>query len=77
MGYDASNSAVQRAMETGGSDSTYCPDYFQSGSITCVMYVGGYYNGGGHCGLWCVARGTSSVTGSDLGGRLLYIPSET
>ncbi len=74
MGYDADNSAIQRATATEDTDGTYCPDYFDSDSSTRAVYVGGSYNHGGYCGLWFADYGTSSNAYSYLGGRLLYIP---
>ncbi len=74
MGYDADNSAIQRATATGGSDSTYCPDYFLSASSTYAVYVGGSCSDGGSCGLWYADCSGSSATGSSLGGRLLFVP---
>ncbi len=73
MGYDSNHPEVQRATETGGSDSTYCPDYFTSSSGYAV-YVGGYWSSGLDCGLWCAAYSTSSGTYAAVGGRLLFIP---
>ncbi len=75
MGYDANNPAIQRATATGGSDSTYCPDYFYSSSSTSAVCVGGDYSGEGHCGLWCAYCSSSSDADSGLGGRLLFVPA--
>ena len=73
MGYDPNNPAVQRAIECSGSDTTHCPDYFYSGS-GCAVYVGGNWNGGLGCGLWCAFYSSASGTYTYLGGRLLFIP---
>ena len=73
MGYDSNHPEVQRATETGGSDSTYCPDYFYSSS-GCAVYVGGYWSADLHCGLWCASYYTSSYANTSIGGPLLFIP---
>ena len=73
MGYDANNPAIQRATATGGSDSTYCPDYFGSNAGYCV-YVGGDWGHGLYCGLWCANCSGSSYASASIGGRLLFIP---
>lgn len=74
VGYDPNYPEVQRATETGGSDSTYIPDYFNSYSSTVAVYVGGSYSYDLYCGLWFWYYHTSSLTGSNVGFRLLFIP---
>lgn len=74
MGYDTNYPEVQRASVTGGSDSTYCPDYFSSISSARAVHVGGGYGNGLSCGLWYAAYYTSPYTNAYLGGRLLFIP---
>ena len=73
MGYDSNHPEVQRATEIGGSDSTYCPDYFYSSSGYAVC-VGGSWSDDLSCGLWCADCNTSSYTYASIGGRLLFIP---
>ena len=73
MGYDSNHPEVQRATEIGGSDSTYCPDYFNLSSGYAV-YVGGGWSDGLGCGLWYAGYNTSSYTYASIGGRLLFIP---
>ena len=73
MGYDSNHPEVQRATEIGGSDSTYCPDYFYSSSGYAVC-VGGSWSDDLSCGLWCADCNTSSGASAGIGGRLLFIP---
>ena len=73
MGYDSNHPEVQRATEIGGSDSTYCPDYFNSSSGYAVC-VGGSWSDDLSCGLWCADCNTSSGASAGIGGRLLFIP---
>ncbi len=73
MGYDPSNPAIQRATAVQNSDSKYCPDYFRSSS-GCAVYVGGAWGVDLTCGLWFAGYGASSDTGTNIGGRLLFIP---
>ena len=74
MGYDSNYPAVQRASATGGSDSTYCPDYFYSSTGSRVVSVGGYCGDDLYCGLWFADCVNVSNTDGYLGGRLLFIP---
>lgn len=73
MGYDPNNPAIQRAIECNGSDTTYCPDYFNSAAGYSV-FVGGDYGSGLACGLWYASCNGSSSTSAGIGGRLLFIP---
>ena len=61
---------------TGGSGTTYVPDYVNSYSGWCVLCVGGYYwNDAANCGLFFFNGScNSSSAGSDVGARLLYVP---
>ncbi len=60
---------------SGGSASTYVPDYVYSYSGTRALYVGGDYYGSGYYGLfYFYAYNSASYTGAYLGSRLLYIP---
>ena len=61
---------------TGGSGTTYVPDYVYSYSGWCVLCVGGYYgNDAAYCGLFFFNGGYySSNAGSLIGARLLYVP---
>lgn len=74
VGYDPNNPLIQRATETGGSDSTYIPDRFGSGSGLYAVFVGGVWGGDLYCGLWCWYCNNSSGTYAAVGGRLLFIP---
>ena len=57
---------------TGGSDSTYIPDYAYSSSGWHVLYVGGYWNSGSYAGLlYFDASNASSYSYSDVSARLL------
>lgn len=60
---------------SGGSESTYVPDYVYSSSGWLVLYVGGYWNNGTNAGLLCFyADGASSYSGSAVSARLLCEP---
>ena len=57
---------------TGGSETTYIPDYAWSASGWRVLYVGGYWDSGTSAGLLCfLADGTSSYSYSSISARLL------
>ncbi len=59
--------------ETGGSETTYVPDYAYYSSGWRVLHVGGGWNDGSYCGWWYFgASGGSSYSNSYLGARLLY-----
>ena len=73
MGYDANNPAIQRATAVGGSDNTYCPDYFYS-TAGYSVFVGGYCSSDLYCGLWYAVYSSSSNASTHIGGRLLFIP---
>ena len=72
VGYDANNPDIQLPKTYGGSDSTYIPDYSNSGSA--VVYVGGSWGGGGRCGLWYFRSHSTSASDSGIGCRLLFKP---
>ena len=60
---------------SGGSASTFVPDYVSSSSGTYALSVGGGYSSYDYCGFWCFfANNDASNTYSNLGSRLLYIP---
>lgn len=61
---------------SGGSDSTYIPDYVYSFSSGWrVAYVGGYNYGRSGAGLFqFIGDNVSSSSGSGIGSRLLFIP---
>lgn len=60
---------------TGGSETTYVPDYAYSYSGWRVLRVGGGWYGGSYAGLFCFsASDTSSSTYSSVGARLLFHP---
>lgn len=57
---------------SGGSETTYIPDYMWSSSGWRVLYVGGGWNSGTAAGLlFFYADGTSSDSGSNVSARLL------
>lgn len=61
--------------ETGGSETTYIPDYVGSDAGWRVLYVGGNYNAGSYAGLFrFYASSTSSDANAAIGSRLLFIP---
>ena len=60
---------------TGGSETTYIPDYASSSSGWRVLFVGGGWSDGSYAGLLCFYAGsTSSGSGSNLSARLLCEP---
>jgi hypothetical protein len=60
---------------TGGSDSTYIPDYAYSSSGWRVLCVGGSWDYGSYAGLLCFSASyASSYSGSDISARLLCEP---
>lgn len=60
---------------SGGSETTYVPDYVYSSSGWRVLSVGGYWRYGSDAGLLCFdAVGTSSSSGSSISARLLCEP---
>lgn len=60
---------------SGGSETTYIPDYVYSSSGWRVLYVGGGWNDGSYAGLLCFfADGTSSSSYSNVSARLLCEP---
>ncbi|MEE0153728.1 MAG: hypothetical protein UEF48_00715 [Agathobaculum butyriciproducens] len=58
---------------SGGSETTYVPDYvYSSSSGWCVLYVGGDWDDGAEAGLLCFrADSASSSSSSDISARLL------
>lgn len=57
---------------TGGSETTYIPDYASSSSGWRVLYVGGDWSDGTYAGLLCFgANITSSLSSSNISARLL------
>ena len=60
---------------SGGSSTTYIPDYVSSSSGTCVLFVGGNYGSYGYYGLFCFyASYRASDADAYIGSRLLYQP---
>jgi hypothetical protein len=60
---------------TGGSDSTYVPDYCYYGPSGVVLCVGGYYNRSQDCGFFYLYGSFSaSNSNSYIGVRLEYLP---
>ena len=57
---------------SGGSGTTYVPDYVNSSSGWRVLYVGGYWSSGANAGLLCFFAGNaSSYSGTNVSARLL------
>lgn len=60
---------------TGGSETTYIPDYMWSSSSWRVLCVGGDWSYGANAGLLCFfANNSSSDSGSSISARLLCEP---
>lgn len=60
---------------TGGSDSTYIPDYASLSSSGHVLFVGGYWNDSTYAGLlYFNVYGASSYSNSGVSARLLCEP---
>lgn len=60
---------------TGGSDTTYIPDYVYSSSGWRVLFAGGDWSNGSYAGLlYFSANGTSSGSGSNVSARLMCEP---
>ena len=75
VGYDSNFQEIQLPKLTGGSDSTYIPDYAYSYSGSRVLLVGGNWSDDLGCGLWFAYwYYTSSNTYAGVGGRLLFTP---
>ena len=59
--------------ESGGSSTTYIPDYMYSSTGWRGLYVGGNWSEGSNAGLFCfIASSSSSFTSSDIGARLQF-----
>ena len=72
LGYDEENPLVALATETGGSDSTYMCDYYNSASGNRIALLGGSWYSTTGAGLWCwYLYHTSSATNINFGSRLL------
>ena len=60
----------------GGSETTHFCDYAYTSTGWRVFLRGGYWINGSPCGLFCASLSSpSSCSFSDIGSRLLYIPS--
>lgn len=60
---------------SGGSASTFAPDFVSSSSGTVALRVGGDYGSNDGYGLWCFsAYYVAAFTNNSVGSRLLYIP---
>ena len=60
---------------TGGSETTYVPDYAYYNSGWRVLHVGGNWSNGSYAGLFFFyASSTSSSAYSNVGARLLFHP---
>jgi hypothetical protein len=78
LGYDSNNPWVLLPSESSGSSNPTGPisDYVLSYSGWCVARLGGYWNDDSSAGAFCWAcNNDSSNTNSNIGARLMYIPS--
>lgn len=78
MGLDDNNSGIMMPSQASGSSSTYYCDCHYSGSSSSwyVCCRGGRWSSGLDAGLfYSECSSSSSVAGSSIGSRLLYIPS--
>lgn len=75
LGYDANNPLLQLPIEGNGSSDTYITDYYwctAEANANRVVWVGGYWNFGLCCGLWCwYCNNASSYTTVNHACRLL------
>lgn len=70
------NHVILPRSANAGSSSTYECDACWSGTGRCVFRHGGHWDYGSSCGLFAaVLYNDSSSSSSDIGSRLLYIPS--
>lgn len=61
---------------SGGSASTFIPDYVSSSASTCALFVGGYFSAYGSYGLFRFDASSAALnTNANLGSRLIYIPN--
>lgn len=68
--------AMLPSEATGGSETTFYPDYFYQNSGWRVAKRSGHWSAGSLCGVWCLGCDyTSSISYSRIGSRLLYEPS--
>lgn len=68
--------AMLPSEASGGSETTYYPDYFYQNSGWRVCKRSGYWSDGSYCGVfYCDVYSTSSSTSAYIGSRLLYVPS--
>ena len=63
-----------RPATTGGSDSTYVPDYWSFGASVPCLYHGGYYGRSQNHGPFCVSCNGASSTYTGIGCRLQERP---
>lgn len=75
IGYDSNIPEIQLPIEASGSSTTKIPDYYYQSTSNRVVAVGGRWNNAALCGLWYwYCDCTSSDSGSNVGGRLLFTP---
>ena len=68
--------AMLPSEATGGSETTFYPDYFYQNSGWRDAIRSGVWSYGSACGVWILhCRNSSSDTGGGVGSRLLYDPS--
>lgn len=61
-------------QNSGGSDSTYVPDYWNFSVSDPCLRVGGSYSQGLSLGLFCVGCNTATSANANLGCRLMKLP---
>lgn len=72
LGYDANHPLISLPTVTGGSSTTYIPDYYYSNTGNRIVLVGGYFGNSNAAGLWYWScHHTSSYSSGYLGSRLL------
>ena len=74
-GYSSTSPWSFYPTETRGGETTYIPDYASYGGGWRVLCVGGYWDSGSYAGLFYFSASSgSSVSGSSVGARLLFVP---
>lgn len=68
--------AMLPSEATGGSETTFYPDYFYQNSGWRVATRSGHWGAGSKCGVWVLScDADSSLSSAGIGSRLLYDPS--
>lgn len=75
LGYSSNNDWLIIPNASGGTDSTYIPDYIYSGTGRCVLCCGGVWDNASSAGAACFLCYYDSTSASTfIGVRLLYNP---